>query len=92
MPIVLISWKDGRKTRRQVRGTGTGSRQDDAYLARCAGIAVRRVRRALFVGCQHVGDALLIFIQLIVDLQHLAAGISENMSNALLDEGLDNDL
>ena len=58
--------------------------QTDAGFAGCAGISVRRVRRALLVCGQHMPDAVAVEIQRIVNIKNRAARISENGVNALL--------
>ena len=76
----------------EVRGTGAAGGQHDAGAARGAGVAVRRVGRALLMGGQHMADAVRVFIKFIVQIQHCAAGIAEQGVNALLDQHFDEDL
>ena len=62
-----------------------------AGLAGGARIAFRRVRRALLVTHEQMADAVLLE-QRVIDRQHRAAGITENILDALIEEGLQKDL
>ena len=71
----------------QPRAGGDDGHADFAGSAR---IAVRFVYRALFVPRKHVHDVFL-FVNRVVDMQHGAAGIAENVFNLLLSQRLDDD-
>ena len=76
----------------QIGGTRAAGSQHHAGAAGGAGIAVCRVGRALLVGGEHMGDAVRIFVQLIVKVQHCAAGITKKGVHALLAEDLHKNL
>ena len=63
-----------------------------AAFALHTGVAVRRVGCALLVGGQHMGDAVSVFVQLVVEVQHCAAGVAEEGVHPLLTEHLHKDL
>ena len=67
-----------------------GPRRDehDARLAGGAGIALRHVRRALFVADEHVADRGMI-IERVIDGQHRAARITEHDFDAQIDQAFD---
>ena len=67
---------------------GAGGHQHAADLAGGARIAFGRMHRALLVAHQDVLD-LLLLEQLVVDRQHRAAGIAEDVLHALVGQGLD---
>ena len=71
------------ETRYGIRRAGTGSHQHDARLAGRARIAFGRMHRALLVAHQHM-DEIVVGEQRIVDRQHGAAGIAEDMLDALI--------
>ena len=70
-----------------VGGAGTGGDENDADLAGRAGVAFGGVNGALLVADENVLEAILLK-QLIVDRQHGAARIAENVLNALIGESL----
>ena len=70
---------------------GAGGDERDADLAGRARIAFGRVQRAAFLADEDVLD-LVLLEQLVVDRQHGAAGIAENVLDALIDERLDHHL
>jgi len=76
----------------QVGGPGAGGGEAHPHLSGGAGIAVCRVSRALLVGGEHMGDAVRILVQLIVKVQHCAAGITKKGVHALLAQDLYKDL
>ena len=76
----------------EVRCARAAGGQHHAGAARCAGVAVRCVGRALLVGRQHMGDAVGISVQLVVEVQHCAAGVAEDGVHPLLTEHLHKDL
>ena len=76
----------------QIGGTRAAGSQHHAGAAGRAGIAVCRMRRTLLVGGEHMGDAVRIFVQLIVKVQHCAAGITKKGVHALLAEDLHKNL
>ena len=82
----------GRDAGDQVGGAGAAGGQHHAGAAGGAGVAVRRMGRALLVGGQDMADAVGIFIQFVVQVQHRAAGIAENGIHALLGQDLHKDL
>ena len=61
--------------------------QADAHLTRCTGIAVGSVRSTLLVRGQNMVDFVLIFIQRVVDIDYLTAGIPEYVGYPLLNQG-----
>ena len=73
--------------RHRVRRAGAGGDEHHAHLAAGAGIAFRRVHRALLVAHEEVLDAGLLE-NLVVDRKNSAAGISEDVLYALIGEGL----
>ena len=76
----------------QIGGTRAAGSQHHAGASGGAGIAVCRVSRALLVGGEHMGDAVRILVQLIVKVQHCAAGITKKGVHALLAQDLYKDL
>ena len=70
---------------------GPGGHEHAADLAGRARIAFRRVHRALLVPHQDVLD-LLLLEQRVVDRQHRAAGIAEQVLDALIGKRLDHHL
>ncbi len=74
-----------------IGGAGTGSDQHHAGLAGGTGIAFRSMDRALLMAHQHMGDAFDLE-QRVIDRQHCAAGITEDMRDALVPEGADDHL
>ena len=76
----------------EVRCARAAGGQHHAGAARCTGVAVRRVGCALLVGGQHMGDAVGVFVQLVVEVQHCAAGVAEEGVHPLLTEHLHKDL
>ena len=76
----------------EVRCARAAGGQHHAGAARCTGVAVRRVGCALLVGSQHMGDAVGVFVQLVVEVQHCAAGVAEEGVHPLLTEHLHKDL
>jgi hypothetical protein len=68
---------------------GTGGDQHHARLAGGAGIAFGHVAGALLVAHQDVLDGVLL-VQLVIDRQHRAARISEDMLDAIVLERLQN--
>ena len=76
----------------QIGGTRAAGGQHHTGAAGGTGITVCRVGRALFMCRQHMGDAVRIFVQLIVKVQHCAAGITKKGVHALLAEDLHKNL
>ena len=76
----------------QVGGTRAAGGQHHAGAARCAGIAIGRMRSALLVGGQHMVDAVRILIQLVVQVQHSTAGVAEDGVHALFAENFNKNL
>ena len=74
-----------------VGGAGAGGHQHHARLAGGAGVALGGVGRALLVAHQDVAQARLVE-QGVVDRQHRAAGIAEQVGHALVDQGAHDDL
>ena len=81
----------GRDAGDRVRGAGTRRDQDDAGLARGAGVAVRHVRRALLVANKDVLDVILL-VDLVVDVEHGSTGIAEEVLHPFVLEKLHDDL
>ena len=75
-----------RNTGNQVCRAGTGGGKHNADLTRSARVAVSGVCRALLVRRQDVLDLVLIFIQRIVNVNDLTAGITEDGLAFLLDQ------
>ena len=76
----------------QVGGARAAGGQHHAGAAGGTGIAVGRVGRALLVGGQDMGDAVRIFVQFVVQVEHRAPGVAEDGVHPLLTEHLDEDL
>ena len=74
-----------------VGGAWAGGDQHHARAAGRAGVALGGVGRALLVAHQHVAQARLME-EGVVDRQHRAAGIAEQVGDALVDQGADHDL
>ena len=72
----------------QVGSTRAAGGQHHTGAARCAGVAIRCMGRALLVGRQHMGDAISVLIQLIVKVEHRTAGIAKDGIHALLTKDL----
>ena len=72
----------------RIGGAGAGGHQHAADLAGGARIAFRRMHRALLVADEDVLDVLLLE-QFIIDRQHRAAGIAEEVLHALIAQGFD---
>ena len=68
----------------------TRGHQDHAGLAGRAGIAFRRVGRTSFMPDQNVANALF-SKESVVNWQHRAAGIAENIFDPLADQAFDQD-
>ena len=81
----------GRDAGDRVRGAGTRRDQNDARLARGAGVAVRHVRRTLLVANEDVLDVIL-RVNLVVDVEHGSAGIAEEVLHPFVLEKLHDDL
>ena len=76
----------------EVGGTRPAGGQHHAGTAGGAGITVCRMGGALLVGGQHMGDAVGVLVQLIVKVQHCAAGVTEDGIHPLLAEHLNKNL
>ena len=74
-----------------IGGAGAGRDQHHADLAGRAGIAFGGVHRAALLAHQDVLD-LLLLEQLVVDRQHGAAGVAEDVLHALVGQRLDDHL
>ena len=70
----------------QVGAARAGGGEAHAHLAGGAGVTVGGVGRALFVGGQDVTDAVLIVVQLVIEIDDAAAGVAENGIYALLQQ------
>ena len=77
--------------RHHVGRARAGGDQRDADAAGRAGIAFGGMAGALLMAHQDVLDGVLLH-QLVIDREHRAAGIAENMLDALVDQRLDDDL
>jgi len=75
----------------RIGGTGTGGDEADPALAGCAGVTVRGVSGTLLVTDEDVLDPLLLE-EGVVDVQHGPARVAEDELDALVDQGLDDDL
>ena len=84
--------KGGGDAGDQVGGAGAGGGDDHAGLPGGPGPAVGGVGGPLLVGGEDVPELVLVFVQGIVDMDHLSAGVAENGCNALLNEGPDNNV
>ena len=69
--------------RHRIGGAGSGGHQHDARLAGRARIAFGRMARALLVAHENVLDIVLLE-QLVIDRQHRAAGIAEEVLDAIV--------
>ena len=76
----------------QVGGARAAGGQHHAGAAGGTGIAVGRVGRALLVGGQDMGNAVRIFVQFVVQVEHRTPGVAEDGVHPLLTEHLDEDL
>jgi hypothetical protein len=76
----------------QIGGTRAAGSQHHAGAAGGAGVAVRCMGCALLVGGKHMGDAVGILIQLVVKVQHSAAGVAKKSVHSLLAQDLYKDL
>ncbi len=74
-----------------VGGAGAGGDEQHADLAGRAGVALGRMGRAAFLAHEHMAD-LVLAEQRIVDRQHGAAGIAEDVFDALVLHRLDDHL
>ena len=74
-----------------VGGAGAGRHERDTHLAGRARVALGSVQRPALLAHEDVLD-LVLLEQLIVDRQHRAAGIAENVLDALVDERRDHHL
>ena len=81
----------GHDARHGVGGAGARGDENNAHLARGAGIAVGHVGCALLVPGQHVVDALGV-IERVVDLDCLAAGVAKDRVDALALQACDDRL
>ncbi len=79
------------ETCHRIRRAGARGDENHADLAAGPRITFRRVNRALLVAHEEVLDARLLE-NLVVDRKNSAAGISEDVLNALIGEGLKDDL
>ena len=79
------------KTGHGIGGAGTRRDQHNAGLAGGAGIAFGGMHGALFVAHQHMGDAFHLE-QRVIDGQHRAAGITEDVGDALILQRADHHL
>ena len=68
----------------RIGGAGARGHQHHARLAGGAGIAFGGMSGALLVAHQHMGDAIRRLEERVIDRQHRAAGIAENMGDALV--------
>ena len=76
----------------QIGGAGAAGGQHHAGAAGGSGVAVRRVAGALLVGGEDVTHTVRIAVQLIVQIQHGAAGIAEDGVHPLLHQHLHENL
>ena len=76
----------------QIGGAGAAGGQHHAGAAGGPGVAVRRVAGALLVGGEDVAHTVGIAVQLIVQIQHGAAGIAEDGVHPLLHQHLHENL
>ncbi len=66
--------------------TGAGSGNDHTHIPRGSGVAVRGMTGTLFVGCQHVMDAVFPLVQGIIQIDDLSARVSEHSLCSLLNQ------
>ncbi|MPM45554.1 hypothetical protein SDC9_92242 [bioreactor metagenome] len=76
----------------KVGGSGAGRCNAYAGFARCARVTVRGVRRALLVRGQVMVNAMAVFIEFVVNIQHRAARIPKHGIDGLLGQTFDQDL
>src|SRR5690606_35860428 len=79
-----------RETGNSIGGTGAGSDEHNARLARRTRIALGRVNRALLMANENVAN-LVLLEKRVIDRQDSAARIAENRVHALIDQRLDDD-
>ena len=72
----------------QVGRTRPAGGQHHTGAAGSTGIAVCCMRRPLLVGGQHVLDPIIVAVQLVIQVQHRAAGIAKNRIHTLLTKHL----
>ena len=72
----------------KVRGTRAGSGKDNTHLSGGAGVSVCRMTCVLLMGGQDMVDTILAVVDGIIDIQHCSSGISEDVSDSLVDQGL----
>ena len=78
--------------RDQIGGTRAAGGQHHAGAAGGPGVTVCCMGGSLLVSGEHMGDAVGVFIQLIVKIQHCTAGITKNGIHALLTKNLHKNL
>ena len=76
----------GGNARDQVGRARARSGQAYADPTGRAGVTVRRVGCALFVGCQYMSNAVAVLVKCVIDIEHCAARVTENCIHALFDQ------
>ena len=76
----------------QVGGAGAGGGDDHAHVTGGPGIAVGGMGGPLLVGGQHMLQLALVFVQGVIDVDDLAAGVAEDHIGALLDQSAHDDI
>ena len=79
------------KTRDDVRRAGSRGGEHHACFSGGAGIAVRRVGSALFVGGENMGNPVAVAVKCIIGIERSAAGIAEYGVDTLLQQTFAND-
>ena len=75
----------------RIGGTGAGSNKHNTAFAAGTGIALRRMGRALFVADENMLNIFLLE-QFVINRQHSATRIAENMLHAIIAQRLQDDL
>ena len=76
----------------QIGGPRAGGGDDHAHPAGGPGVAVGGVGGPLLVGGQHVAQLVLVFVEGVVNVDDLPAGVAEDHLAALLDQCPDNNV
>ena len=84
--------KGGGDAGNQIGGSGAGGGDDHAGLPGGPGPAVGGVGGSLLVGGEYVLEFVPVFIQGIIDMDHLPAGIAEDGGDALLQQSPDHNV
>ena len=79
-------------SRYKIGSAGAGSGEDHAGLTGSSGVSVSCMGGALFVSAYYVGDPVLISVELVIDIQGSASGVSEYGIDPVIKEHFTYDL